>query len=107
MQPVGSPSQRATQALEVGFAVATDEDHLAVEDDAVRRQASRQRADRTEPVGPVVAPAGENGDAPIALVGLGAVAVELDLVNPVVARRRMLNARRIERLYVAMQRIMC
>jgi hypothetical protein len=89
--------QVTLQRGEVRKAFVGRDNHLAVEDDAMCHQLAGGRDDVAEAVGPVVTAAGKHAGARVALVQLGAIAVELDFVNPVVAGGRLGMQRRERR----------
>ena len=84
----------AVELLEVRRAVGIAADRLAVEDQGARPQGRHRLPDEREPVRPVVAPAGEQPDPAVLLPDDHAVAVVLDLVNPVGSDRRLVGSGR-------------
>ena len=76
------------QRLKARAAIGQHDGHLAVEKGAPHGQFGCRRAYLGEPVGPVVAVAADEGDVPPVDAAADPVAVELELVQPLVAFRR-------------------
>jgi hypothetical protein len=69
-----------------------DRDPLSVEDQGVRPQGCCRLPDEREPVGPVIVPAGKQPDPSILLPDDHAIAIVLDLVNPIGSDRRLVGS---------------
>jgi hypothetical protein len=86
------------QHREVCGAVGGRDHDLAVDEGGTGIDQERIAGDLLEPAGPVVAAASENRGALVGDVELDAVAVELDLMDPPLAFRHLVNRRRQGRL---------
>jgi hypothetical protein len=80
--PGGAAFELVLQHREVGGAVDSGHDDLAVDDGGAGLDVPGVVGDLPEAFGPVVAAAGEDLDRLVGQVDLDAVAVELDFVNP-------------------------
>lgn len=80
--PVVPLAERVLQGLEVGHAVSPDDDDLAVQHGFPGWQTGELIAHPCEPLGPVLAAAGQERHAAAAELRKHAVAVELHLVEP-------------------------
>jgi len=78
------------ERFEVRLAVAVTDNNLGIDDGRARRQAQEAIADGGKPARVVVAVATEDHHLIAMLVQLGTPAVELDLVQPAMAGRRLL-----------------
>jgi hypothetical protein len=87
----------AAQLLEVRQARVAEHGCFPVDDQIVRRQSLRRLRDLVELLRPVIAAAGIDPDLAIANVKLRAIAVDLDLVQPVGARGCLLAQGRVAR----------
>ena len=87
----GVPAQGVLERMEIGDPLGVEHHHLAVEDRGLEGQPRRGPGDALELVRPVVTVAGQEADLALAEVHHQPVAVELDLVQPVVALGRGLD----------------
>ena len=74
--------QLAAQGLEVGQPGIAEYGRLAVDDEVVPRECFDSLCDLVEVIGPIIAAAGIDGDAPMMDMHLRAVAIDLDFVQP-------------------------
>ena len=89
---LGGPAlQLVLQHREIGGAVGGRHHDLAVDDRRARADVPGVVGDLLEAVGPVVAAAGEDLHGLVGEMDLDPVAVELDLVNPALAGRHLLD----------------
>ena len=75
-------AERLAEPRHIGHAALVEHHRLAVQHQLLHRQRGSCAGDRGEPVGPVVAVAGEDAGAAAGHVSLHAVAVVLDLMQP-------------------------
>jgi hypothetical protein len=94
----GLLAEAAAQFLEIGPAPFARGHDLAIKDGILRRKTGQRLADDGELGGPVETLAGIDDGPGTGKMGLRAVAVPLDLVNPVASRRRGVDRRGIARL---------
>src|SRR4029079_7412557 len=95
---VAAALQRVLQELKVSHAVISEHGHFTVEQRALHGQRAQGAHDRRQARAPVVAAAREAQRAALLDTRQNAVAVELDLVQPLVALGRGARQRRQLRL---------
>jgi hypothetical protein len=88
---VDLPAQLVLQHREVGGAVCRRHYHFAVDDGAAGIDQVRIGRHFLEAAGPIITAAGEDLDSIVVDVQLDPVAVELDLVDPAIARWHFLD----------------